>query len=371
VLAAVAVLMPRASATWSIIAIDQSTGQVAVASATCLDSFDLKKALPVVLVGVGGACAQSAIDTGALNRKKIWDALLAGIPASDIIDIVKQGDPFKCSRQYGIVDFNLDIGTFTGVCASQHKGKRAGVVGNLAYSIQGNILTGAPVLDFAEQTLLDTPGSLADRVMAAMEAAALFGGDGRCSCGQANPTGCGSPPVGGFDKSAHVGFFIVARMGDVDGNCSGAGCATGQYWLNLNVIGGEDDPDPVITLREDYERFLDIKQGNPDGIATHHSWSMPVVPGDGQTIAELKIAAVDVYGQPVTNGGAVLTIAHAEGSAGLSTRQMWVDHGDGTYTVRVQAGNTPGTDQFVITFNDDAGPATLFPYPTLSYTTID
>lgn len=123
----------------------------------------------------------------------------------------------------------------------------------------------------------------------------------------------------------------------------------------------------MITLRDQYERFLDAKQGHADGVASLHSWNTPVVPGDGVSIAELSISAIDVFGQPVTDGGAKLKISHADDSDGLSTRQMWIDHGDGTYTVRVLSGTAPGTDRFVITLSDDAGPATLYPFPVLSY----
>lgn len=81
----VAVLLgPRAAATWSICAVDTSTGEVVVASATCLEDFNLQQALPAVLVGVGGAAAQSQIDMNAVDRQKISDALLAGATAQEV-----------------------------------------------------------------------------------------------------------------------------------------------------------------------------------------------------------------------------------------------------------------------------------------------
>ena len=73
-----------------------------------------------------------------------------------------------------------------------------GEVGDLSYAIQGNVLVGwLPVLD-AETALLNTPGDLATKVMAAMQAARFAGGDGRCSCSNNNPTGCGEPASAPF-----------------------------------------------------------------------------------------------------------------------------------------------------------------------------
>ena len=50
-------------------------------------------------------------------------------------------------------------------------------------------------------------------------AARALGGDGRCSCSVSQPTSCGVPPPG-FQKSAHVAVFVVARLGDTNGLCN-------------------------------------------------------------------------------------------------------------------------------------------------------
>ena len=72
----VAALTQRASATWAIILVDTITGEIAVGSATCLTGFDLERWLPVVLVDVGAACAQSFVDNTGQNRRLIFDELL-------------------------------------------------------------------------------------------------------------------------------------------------------------------------------------------------------------------------------------------------------------------------------------------------------
>ena len=49
--------------TWSIVCVNMETGEVCVASATCLGgNFPLKRWLPVIVVGKGAAAAQSAIE---------------------------------------------------------------------------------------------------------------------------------------------------------------------------------------------------------------------------------------------------------------------------------------------------------------------
>lgn len=60
-----------------------------------------------------------------------------------------------------------------------------------------------------------------------------------------------------------------------------------------------------------------------------------MIPGDGVSVAELHVQGVDIDGNPVTTGGAAVTVEHAPDSTGLSPRQAVVDHGDGTYTTFV------------------------------------
>ena len=55
-------LCANALATWSIVIVNTRTGEVCVASATCLPNFNLRKATPVVIPGVGVAAAQSYLD---------------------------------------------------------------------------------------------------------------------------------------------------------------------------------------------------------------------------------------------------------------------------------------------------------------------
>jgi len=76
------------------------------------------------------------------------------------------------TRQYGIVDAFGRTATFSGTRNGKYASGLVGHEGSLSYAIQGNVITGQPVLDKAEEALLKTKGDLAARLLAAMEAAA-------------------------------------------------------------------------------------------------------------------------------------------------------------------------------------------------------
>ncbi len=207
-----------ADATWSILIANTRTGEVAVASATCLTSINLQQETPVLIAGVGGATAQSAVDQSGRNRGLMRNLLLAGVDPQQIVAELEAFDPSHQSRQYGIIDARGGRATFTGSQAGSWAGGQTGRVGDLVYAVQGNVLTGAPVVQAAVDAIVMTPGDMPEKLMAGMEAAFLYGGDGRCSCNGPGADGCGSPPNGGdFDKSAHVGYMLIARAGDMDG----------------------------------------------------------------------------------------------------------------------------------------------------------
>jgi len=94
---------PTARATWSIVIADESTGEVAVGTVTCLTSFDLRAIVPVVVVGKGGGAVQSAGDFDGIRRPVIFDQLGLGTPPEEILQILS-GISGHQSRQYGITD---------------------------------------------------------------------------------------------------------------------------------------------------------------------------------------------------------------------------------------------------------------------------
>jgi uncharacterized Ntn-hydrolase superfamily protein len=367
VLAVLLLLSPPAAATWSIVLVDSSTGEVAIAGATCLANLDLQQLLPVLVVGKGGAVAQSAIDTAAKNRKKIFEQLQLGTPPQQILDLVLDQDLLKSQRQYGIVDLSLAGVAYTGGGAGKAKKHVTGRFGSIAYAIQGNVLAGPEVVLAAEVAVQSAQGSLADRLMAGMRAAHELGGDGRCSCSPSAPDSCGAPPPD-FEKSAHIAFAVVGRPGDADGLCNASvGCASGDYWLELNVPDQPAAaPDPVRQLLVLYSEFVVSRQGHPDGLLSEVTPEEARVLGDGASTADFRLVLRDITGRRLTRGGATLTLEHAPGSAGLCTLAAVVDHHDGSYTVTLRSGSGAGTDVLALRADDGQVAATHFPYPTLT-----
>ncbi|MBL8768527.1 MAG: DUF1028 domain-containing protein, partial [Planctomycetes bacterium] len=331
VVAATIALSAPSYATWSIILVNPSTGEVAVGGATCLQQLGLKKLLAAVKVGVGAGVTQALLDDGS-NRTLIGAELAKGTPPAQILALIQAADAGFQKRQIGIVDMTGAKVTFSGNQNLAWAGGVTGVVGDIHYAIQGNILTGAPVVALAEAALVNTPGDVAEKLMAAMEAARSMGGDGRCSCSNQNPTGCGSPPPS-FTKSAHIGFMVVSRIGDVDGTCTnGGGCANGEYYLDLNVKGTDgmaNDPDPVLQLAGLFAAWRQTWIGRPDHIASAADVDAKLVRADGTSSTTLRVRLIDWQGHDVGHGGATLGVTHEPGSAGATSAGTVVDHGDG------------------------------------------
>jgi hypothetical protein len=364
-LVVIALMSSVAFGTWSIVVTDRSTGEVVVAGATCLNGFDLKRGSPVMLVGIGGAAAQSSLDSSGKNRRIIWDELLKGTPPELILEILRENDSQHESRQYGIVDMLGRSVSFSGRQDGAWAGHAFGQSGSLSYAIQGNVLTGSPVVEKCKEALLSTKGDLVTRVLAAMEAARQMGGDGRCSCSNRDPTQCGSPPPD-FDKSAHVGYFVVSRIGDTDGVCNkDQGCVSGTYYLDLNLPLRREDPDPVFIMAKEIEKWRASLTGRPDHLLTRKSIEPSELPADGSSEATLLIEVHDILGDPIKHGGATVVVEHDASSAGSSTIGGVLDEGNGTYSCILTAGTITGTDVFRIAVDDGTSPVTLFPFPTL------
>ncbi len=350
-------------ATWSIVCVNLRTREVGVASATCLADFNLRVGVPVVVVGEGAAAAQSFVDQSGANRRTIYFSFRdTERTPQEILDLLAMQDLGHQTRQYGIVNFSGEPVTFTGTRDGLAATGVRGQIGDYLYAIQGNVLTGNQVVFAAEAAFRGTKGDMGQKLMAAMHAARALGGDGRCSCSDRAPTSCGVPPPD-FEKSAHVGVLIVARVGDTDGGCSAVrGCADGEYYLLQNVVhGGVDDPDPVFTLQTRYDYWRKARVGRPDGILSRVT-AVKSLPADGATERTVVVELFDIDDRPLGHGGAQVEVATADGLSPLATVGTIVDRGDGTYAFTLRAGTQAGLDRFVITASDDLVRATLYPY---------
>ncbi len=363
----------KASATWSIVLVDQRTKEVGVGTVTCLTSFNLLRIVPVVVVGKGAAACQAAGDFDGVRRPVIFSGLNAGLSPAEILAEVAMITGHQ-QRQYGIADVDHESVTFTGTANGRYRGGRAGRIGDISYAVQGNVLAGECVVDAIEDAVLNTPGDLAEKIMAAHVAARDTGGDGRCSCTTNPPDSCGCPPPP-FTKSGHIGCIAVARIGDTDDpNCNANGCADGDYFLTLNVAFQQpSSPDPVDQLLGDFMVWRASLEGRPDAIRSIATLGRTsLIPGrPGATT--LSVDLRDDQGLPIDVSIASLRVEHAPESAALSRIGAVVDHGDGTYTVPItlpkptdRARGGEGIDRFRIVVDDGVRPVSLMPDPALA-----
>jgi Family of unknown function (DUF1028) len=253
-----------ASATWSVIAVDRSTGRVVIASATCVDRDDqfLMGVQAVVVPGKGVSACQAAVDSTHKNQMLVFDELKKGTDPKAIIEMLSQ-DPAFQSRQFGIVDlqgrFAGHSGLTNGYVSQDVQGNVPGT--QIFYSIQGNILRPGQVVPNAVQAFINTKGALTDRVMAAMEAADGSGGDSRCTC-PAWPADGIAPPIPCDGKTAHVAYILMAESTDTNGDSHN----NGKYSMYLTVSqpGADKGPNairpgenlnPVKSLRMRYDAW--------------------------------------------------------------------------------------------------------------------
>jgi hypothetical protein len=368
-------------ATWSIILVDLRTGEVAAGSATCLTGFDLRANTPVMLTGIGAATAQSAVDSTGQNRVFIRDRLWLGTAPSEIITGLSGFDPSHQSRQYGIVDARGRAATFSGSGASAWAGGQtgqfnyvyAGQSGTVAYAIQGNILTGPCVVDAAVLAAINAPGDLPAKLMAAMQAARMGGGDGRCSC-PGNPTGCGCPPAS-FVKSSHIAYMLIARAGDRDGSTGIYRSGSGPWAMAAKDFDGDGRID-LATANTSASTMTVLRNTTATG-SPFATFGLPTTYAGGAAPRELKIVdltcdgiddlvavhfnsgTISVY--PGQAGGGFGARVDTATAAGPQTFAIW--DFDGVNGPDVAVGHATGNTIGVFLNNGSGGLSQIGTYP--------
>jgi uncharacterized Ntn-hydrolase superfamily protein len=354
---ALALAAAPAAATWSICVMDVRTGEVVVAGATCIPDFYLPQPIACVAVGKGGGASQSFV----LHNAKGW--MYQGFQNNDtpqqILDYIQNNGTNLGVRQFGIVGLEGPPVTYTGNGCGPAATGAAGVVGDLRYAIQGNVLSDESVVFAAEQVLLGSSGDLGQRVMLAMEAAAALGGDGRCSC-PGGGTPCGNPT--GFTYSAYTSFLIVARHGDTDSTTCAVtnnNCSNGDYYGLVHFEGNNTTSDPVDALRRKYEIWRAGLAGRADQFRTEVTTTADILRADGLDTATVDVALVDVDGMPVVVGGQTLLVTAVE-DPGVIVGGV-TDNGDGTHTFQVTGGLNPGTARLRVVVQDGVRDVRLWP----------
>jgi uncharacterized Ntn-hydrolase superfamily protein len=158
-------------ATFSIVALDPDTGELGVAVASRF--FSVGSVVPWAKAGVGAVATQSFANTSFGWRG--LDLLEQGATPQQAMDILLKNDDHPERRQVGIISADGTSATFTGDGCNAWAGGRRGE----NYACQGNILAGEDVVLAMENAFLNTNGTLAERLYAALLAGESKGGDSR------------------------------------------------------------------------------------------------------------------------------------------------------------------------------------------------
>ncbi len=203
--------------TYSIVARDKDTGEFGVAVQS--HYFQVGPVVPWARSGIGAVATQSEVNVsfGPLGL----DLLQAGHTAERALKALLAGDPGAENRQVAIVDAAGNVAAHTGAKCIPAAGHKTGD----AFSCQANLMEKGTVWDAMFEAYTSTDAPLAERMMAALEAAEAEGGD-----------------IRGKQSAA---MLVVS------------GTPTGRSWEDCVIdLRVEDAPDPLAELR----RLLRIKR---------------------------------------------------------------------------------------------------------------
>jgi uncharacterized Ntn-hydrolase superfamily protein len=224
----------RPVATYSIVARDAATGELGVAVQS--HWFSVGSIVSWAEAGVGAVATQSFVDPSygplALNL------LRAGRSAPEALAGLLAADTGRDVRQVAIVDASGRVAAHTGsrcIAAAGH------VTGD-GFSVQANLMDKEKVWPAMHDAFAKAQGDLADRLLAALDAAQGAGGD-----------------IRGKQSAA----LLVVR-----------GTATGRSWVDRRFdLRIEDDPEPLAEMRRLLRLARAYEHSNHgDELATLQRW---------------------------------------------------------------------------------------------------
>ena len=200
----------RPVATYSIVARDSVSGEMGVAVQS--HWFSVGPIVAWAEAGVGAVATQSLVDPayGPLGL----DMMRIGRTAGEALTALVSGDPGADVRQVAIVDMKGNVAAHTG----KHAIRAAGHTTGKGYSVQANLMDRDTVWEAMASAYETSKGDLAERMLAALEAAEGEGGD-----------------IRGRQSAA---ILVVSQRN------------SGKPWVDRTFdLRVEDHPDPVGELR--------------------------------------------------------------------------------------------------------------------------
>ena len=170
--------------TFSIIAVDPATGELGIGVQS--RAFGAGAAVPYAKPGVGAIATQASA-----NRQygpKAIALLEQGLSVEDVVKRITDEDPGRDTRQVAVIDAKGRSAVYTGKRVIDrnsdpkdpvHYGGYAGHVAGTNYSVQGNTLASVEVVKAMAAAFERGTGSLAERLMDALDAGQSKGGDTR------------------------------------------------------------------------------------------------------------------------------------------------------------------------------------------------
>jgi uncharacterized Ntn-hydrolase superfamily protein len=155
--------------TFSIVARDPATGELGVAVQS--HWFSVGAIVPWAEAGVGAVATQSFVDPS--YGKLGLDLMRAGKSAPDALKALLAGDEARDVRQVAMIDAQGRVMAHTGakdIPAAGH------IVGE-NYSVQANLMLNDKIWPAMARAFETTKGDLAERMLAALDAAQAVGGD--------------------------------------------------------------------------------------------------------------------------------------------------------------------------------------------------
>jgi uncharacterized Ntn-hydrolase superfamily protein len=200
----------RPVATYSIVARDSVTGELGVAVQS--HWFSVGPIVPWAEAGIGAVATQSLVDPayGPLGL----ELMRLGRSATEALEALVSSDAGEAVRQVAMIDKEGNVAAHTGSRAIYAAGHHTGA----QYSVQANLMEKPTVWEAMARAYETSPGDLAERLLASLEAAEKQGGD-----------------IRGKQSAA---ILIVS------------GRSTGRSWVDrIFDLRVEDHPDPVTELR--------------------------------------------------------------------------------------------------------------------------
>jgi uncharacterized Ntn-hydrolase superfamily protein len=175
---------PRWFATFSIIAFDPATGDLGVGVQS--HAFTAGAAVPYAIPGVGAVATQAAANR--LYGPKAIELLKQGLGPADVVKRLTDEDPGRDTRQVAVIDTSGRSAVYTGkrvidrnfdTADIVHLGGYAGHMSGRNFSVQGNTLASEDVLKNMARAYEHATGTMAERMIDALDAGQAAGGDTR------------------------------------------------------------------------------------------------------------------------------------------------------------------------------------------------